>query len=1221
MSQDKHAKLPGRTVKDRPRLAGQSLRHRLAVTSAMALVLCAGQGLSQDTRQDTREVPLLTPVEGCVLIDGKLPEGCTHSSAGTVVGMPAGANTEGDVASGPLGDEGFSIIIDAPGSGGPARVIAGARVKVANSIRTVDETLAAAGVTVKFDRLGAQQRLAVSTQDMRRSYAAGDGVTFRASTNYPAYIAKSEVRIVDRRDPGRVIAVLPVSPNGTVSWNVPADGSAEMAYSLRVYDSVGRYDETVYLPIARSAVRHADPVLDGAIIAAGEGEDMTRRRAIPVSGGAVTIHADNVPAGSTVMVMGEAVPVDGSGAFVTERILPAGVHEVRVGVGGRDYNRQVDIPREDWFYFGMVDLTTGKSNGDSYTLGRVAGYVKGTLENGVTITASVDTGEDDLDNLFRDLGAKEPSSVLRRIQDDDVYPTFGDDSTLTEDAPTSGKLYLKAQKDNSFLLWGDFKTAEEGTRLVRSDRTLYGLQAVHESVGQTAHGEPRLRISAYAAQPDRLSQRDVLRGTGGGTYFLRRQDILTGTATLFVQWRDPVTGLVVQTQRLIEGQDYEINYFQGAVILRRPLSTAGSGGLVTDRPMGDYDIDLVAQYEYVPSVGTVDGSSAGVRVEGWVNDNLRLGATAQQESTGVADNELFGVDMLLRHSDKTYLSAEYARSKGPGFGFDQSLNGGMDFDTGLTAGVSGLAADSIRVEGRVELAEVTDGRSQGHVLAYYDRKEKGFVSSDYDIDETQEVMGLEGEWVMGPRAELTFGYEKLKRGATERREDGRIGVSYDINAQWTLEAEVAHTDRRDPAAAADYNGSRTDAAVRLTFARDEDLSAWIFGQSTLARSGGLPRNDRLGFGLRARLSEKLTLEGEISDGSLGSAGHALVTYEPNAASSFHLGYSLDPMRRFDNGGFAGSDGGVWVVGGQSRLSDTVTLRAENTFDRKGKTPSLTSSYGVTYTPNDQWSFDGGVFYGRSDDPTSGELERKGLTLGVHYSEGERVQAGIKGEFRRENSDTDQSLDRTSWGVSAYTRIQIDESTRFLANLDAIVSNSDQSSLRDGKYVEANIGLAYRPVDNDRLNVLARYTYLYDMPGPDQVNFEGDINGPRQKSHILSVDVNYDVTQEITVGGKIGYRRAEVADRGSDSFTKSTATLGVLRVDYHVVHNWDITAEARVMKFHETGVTEKGAVLGVWRAFGNNVKAGVGYQWGDVSSDLREIEGRKEGAFFNIVATF
>ncbi|WP_238991823.1 transporter [Gemmobacter caeruleus] len=1162
----------------------------------------------------------VTPVEGCQLVDGRLPEGCVHSDANTVVTMPVAESAKEDVAISPLGETGYSIIIDGVEPGAAPQVVEGTRVKV-QDLRQVDQQLTAAGVEVKFDRLGARTRLAVSTDDLRRSYAAGDQVTFRASSNYPAYIAKSEVRILDRQQPGRVVAVLPVRPNGTVNWVMPAEGSEDMVYALRVYDSAGRYDETRTLPISRSAVRFADPVLDGPITAAGEGEDMTRRRSIPVAGGSVLVTSDQATPGTSVMVMGEAVPVDPSGRFVVERILPPGMQDVRVGVGGREISRKVEIPKEDWFYFGMVDLTVQDEGGDTTTLGRVAGYAKGTLANGVTITGSIDTREDELDRIFNDLGAKEADHVLRRIRDEDVYPTFGDDSTSFEDAPTSGKLYLKVQKDNSYVMWGDFQTAEDGPQLVRSDRTLYGLNAVHESAQQTSHGEPRLRFSAYAAQPDRLAQRDVLRGTGGSTYFLKRQDILTGTATVYVQWRDPVTGLVVRQQRLIEGEDYEVNYFQGLILLKRPLPESGAGGgLVVDRPLGQYDVNLVAQYEYVPTTGNVDGMSTGARVEAWVTDNLRIGASALRETTGLAENDLVGIDMLLRHSERTYLSAEYARSEGPGFGSSLSLNGGLDFGDELTVGAKGRPAESIRLEAQGDLAELSNGRMQGTVSAYYDKKEAGFVSSDYDIDIGQEAYGLAGDVKLSARSSLTFGYEKLKRDNGERREDARIGTVYQIDDRWKAEAEIAHTDRFDPTAVAARNGTRTDAAVRLTWTRDADLSAWFFGQSTLHRSGGLPRNDRVGIGAKARVSEKLSFEAEISDGSLGSAGHAMAIYEPNAGSQFTVGYRLDPMRQYDEAGFSGTDGGVWVVGAQSRISDALTMRAENTYDRLGDRPSLSSSYGVTYTPNDQWAIDGAIIYGTSEDPTSGTLKRRGISMGVRYAEGERLQAGLSGEFRREDG-SDNRRDRKTWGISGYARYRINEDLRLLANIDALVSESDQSSLRDGKYVEANLGLAYRPVNHDRFNALLRYTYLYDLPGPDQVNFEGNLNGPRQKSHIFSADVNYDITQEVTVGAKLGYRKSKVEDRGSTVFTDSTATLGILRFDYHVTHSWDIMAEARAMKFKETGVTETGAVLGVWRHFGNNLKAGIGYQWGDVSSDLREIEGRKEGAFFNIVATF
>jgi hypothetical protein len=61
----------------------------------------------------------------------------------------------------------------------------------------------------------------------------------------------------------------------------------------------------------------------------------------------------------------------------------------------------------------------------------------------------------------------------------------------------------------------------------------------------------------------------------------------------------------------------------------------------------------------------------------------------------------------------------------------------------------------------------------------------------------------------------------------------------------------------------------------------------------------------------------------------------------------------------------------------------------------------------------------------------------------------------------------------------------------IGNFDAIFADADTGNLRGGTYVEAQLGYAYRPVANDRLNGLISYTYLYDLPGADQVNVDGN----------------------------------------------------------------------------------------------------------------------------------
>ena len=188
---------------------------------------------------------------------------------------------------------------------------------------------------------------------------------------------------------------------------------------------------------------------------------------------------------------------------------------------------------------------------------------------------------------------------------------------------------------------------------------------------------------------------------------------------------------------------------------------------------------------------------------------------------------------------------------------------------------------------------------------------------------------------------------------------------------------------------------------------------------------------------------------------------------------------------------------------------------------------------------------------------------------------------------------------------------------------AAASNSNQSSIRDGDYVEASLGAAYRPIDNDRFNGLFKYVFLYDLPGPDQVGaVTGTTYAPLQRSHILSADGTYDVNQYLSIGAKYGFRIGQTAPRDDrDNWTDSQAHLGIIRADFHVVRNWDILGEGRVLYSPTAGTTDWGALAAVYRHFGDNVKVGVGYNFGIFSDDLRDLTLDDQGVFMNVIGKF
>jgi hypothetical protein len=123
----------------------------------------------------------------------------------------------------------------------------------------------------------------------------------------------------------------------------------------------------------------------------------------------------------------------------------------------------------------------------------------------------------------------------------------------------------------------------------------------------------------------------------------------------------------------------------------------------------------------------------------------------------------------------------------------------------------------------------------------------------------------------------------------------------------------------------------------------------------------------------------------------------------------------------------------------------------------------------------------------------------------------------------------------------------------------------------------------------------------------------------QRSHIFAVDVMYDLTRRWTVGGKYAYRLGEVSlDRENPEFFSSKAHLYVLRLDWHFLHRWDALLEGRMLDLPDAGDTLTGALIGLYRHFGNHIKLGVGYNFSKFSDDLTDLNYDHQGLFINLI---
>jgi len=78
---------------------------------------------------------------------------------------------------------------------------------------------------------------------------AGDTVTLQSALNYPAFVTRAEVRVIDLNARGgpRTLAVTPIAPNGSLRLVVPEGDNIVVVH--RVYDAAGRFDETTPLSL------------------------------------------------------------------------------------------------------------------------------------------------------------------------------------------------------------------------------------------------------------------------------------------------------------------------------------------------------------------------------------------------------------------------------------------------------------------------------------------------------------------------------------------------------------------------------------------------------------------------------------------------------------------------------------------------------------------------------------------------------------------------------------------------------------------------------------------------------------------------------------------------------------------------------------------------------------------------------------------------------------
>jgi len=247
-----------------------------------------------------------------------------------------------------------------------------------------------------------------------------------------------------------------------------------------------------------------------------------------------------------------------------------------------------------------------------------------------------------------------------------------------------------------------------------------------------------------------------------------------------------------------------------------------------------------------------------------------------------------------------------------------------------------------------------------------------------------------------------------------------------------------------------------------------------------------------------------------------------------------------------------------------------------------------------------------------DKVESGQVDRDAFSVGLNYTK-DKTKASTRLEYRRDKG-IDEETDQ--WVTTNRINYRVNPSLRLQGKFNYSETKDKRGNTRDAKFTEASLGFALRPVDDDRLNVLGRLTYLYDLQPLSQST------KPDEKALIASLESSYQLDQKWEIGGKLAHKSGEIrADRDSGSWEKNDASLAAVRARYHLTHKWDAMAEYHWMNSKESQDTRQGVMMSVDRHVGKNMKVGIGYNFTDFDDDLSNTDGTAKGWFVNLVGKF
>lgn len=954
-----------------------------------------------------------------------------------------------------------------------------------------------------------------------------------------------------------------------------------------------------------------------------------------------------------VTINGQKVHVGPSGVFSTTVPLPIGKSNVVIESVDKAGNKAriewpVEVAKSEFFLMAIADGVLGHKGaklaereryydikfGDGFASLGGALYVKGRVSGlgiakDLLITAHLDSTKGSEFNAFYE-------QVIDPAKD---YFVLGDSAGEEQDVKARGPLYLLVELDKSKLTVGNVKTDFEGVELFRYNRNFYG---IHLDFNKAFAEGFDTRVKAFITDDQKRLVRghDEMRGTGGSIYYLSKKDVAKGSETLNVVVREMTTGMELGRHTLVRDRDYRIDYSDGRIFMKTPLSSTMDSlfSLSGFQPfngrdlMDGHEIWLDAQYESRDTSAGADlawGVHASQRIFKYVEVG---GGYLREGRDGGADYEHMGAHIKVDLNKTSRAYFEFAQSLNSDGSTRQSSDGGLtfkslkrakadeDYGWAMKAGLTTHVGDLAGMGKDLDLT----------IKGWYQLMQPGFHSVGARQEQGMEKWGgqvrynptdkdmaiIRLDWMTALVADSAFdtGYRAVKRN--------RFQLLYrHTEKDWRVGVEAAYGQHRD-----DDDGNVFDTGAFSVMGGYKIIPQL---EITLSQSFMIGGDDQeLGPDAFSRLATTIGATWQLDEDFALSIAEE-IRWNGDNATRFGLRTKLSSTanlyieERIRSDSETGRMIGATVLGAEQRLPGGGRMYGEYRLDGgvSGRTNQAVFGIAKRFTLSEGVKLSAAYERMQTLGAWEGVGARDVVSAGLEILIADFIKYGGRYELRWDRAG---DLDQMQTVLRNGLNLKIGDAVTIFANANYILTQDLTTRKVKGEHLDASVAIAVRPPDMDWLTIGTRWARQIRrnplaLEGFDKLGLlERD---ERTITDLFSLTAIFELPFRLQLSERFAFRHSEERVTGLPEAVYDYF-IWINRLGFHLVENFDVAAEYRLLYTLTTDDIEHGALVEVAYNIMGYARIGVGFNFSSFSDNLMsDLDEDASGFFVRLTGTY